>query len=147
LDVADTFDVGFFAATFFLAAVFAFVVDVVPVTDFLAVPRFAAVVDFFVDGADLGFPAKVFLVVAAGFFVVAVGFVAVFVDLTGFAAGRVVPVGFFPDLVAVVLDTGLEFSFDATAGLFLGASLTFPEGPLGRWKSPDSAPVVIARFS
>jgi len=146
-------DVGFLATTFFFAAAFAFVVDVAPVTDFLAVPRFAALVDFFVDGADLAFPARVFLVVAAGLLIV-VDFAPVLVDLTDFVAGLltvlVLPAaGFFPDLVVVVLETGLEFSLEASfaAGLFLGASLTFPEGPLGRWKSPDSAPVVMARFS
>jgi len=139
-------DVGFFATTFFFAAAFAFVVAVAPVTDFLAVPRLAALVDFFVDGVDLAFPASVFLVVAAGLLVVVVDFAPVLVDLTAFAAG-LVAAGFFADLVAVVLDTGLEFSLEAPAGLFLGASLTFPDGPLGRWKSPDSAPVVMARFS
>lgn len=88
----------------------------------------------------------------------------------GFAATTfflVVPVAVFAaGLVAglAVLDAGFEFcvqnrnasdnihrtiirtSLDAPAFAF-GASLTFPEGPLGRANTPFSAPVVIARFS
>lgn len=32
------------------------------------------------------------------------------------------------------------------AGLFLGASLTLPEGPFGRTKMPSFSPDAIARF-
>jgi len=41
-----------------------------------------------------------------------------------------------------VIHTSLE-----AEGLTLGASLTLPEGPLGRLKIPASAPVAMARFS
>jgi len=46
-----------------------------------------------------------------------------------------------------VVDGGFEFSFAADGLPVLGASLTFPDGPLGNINIPDSVPDAIARPS
>jgi len=165
--LATSFFVGetLFAGAF-LAAVLAFVVDEVPVTDFLAVPRLEGAVVFLGVVVVLAFVlATVFL--TAGFFtVVAFGFsVSAFFtgaflvveDLglavaalvvraldTGLVAGLVA--GFVvADLILVPdLEVGLFSLVAASVDLDLGASLTLPEGPLGRTKIPFSSPEVMA---
>jgi len=144
--------VAFLAAGVFLAAaVFAFAAVVVPVTAFFAAPRLLVAAVFFVVVAAFGFPASAFLAGAAAFLVVPADLAAV----VGLVAAADLEAGF---LVAVVpalgvafdvpLEAGLEFSFDSPLGaLVLGASLTLPEGPLGRKNMPPSAPEVIARLS
>jgi len=61
----------------------------------------------------------------------------------GFLAFAFTPVAF---LVVVVLGVGLVFSLADVASEVLGASLIFPEGPLGNENTFLSAPVLIARF-
>jgi len=156
------FDAATLFAGAFLAAVLAFVVDEVPVTDFLAVPRLEGAVVFFGVVVALGFGlATVFLTVGfftvvafdfsvsaffAGAFLVVedLGLVAAALVVraldTGLAAGLVVA-----DLGLVAdLEVGLFSLVAASVDLDLGASLTLPEGPLGRTKIPFSSPVVMA---
>jgi len=146
------FGLAFFVA--FLPAALAFVAAVVPVTAFLAGARllgavvFFAVV-FFAADAALALPARTFLgagagaldlVVAAAFFAGG-GLVAVLDAETGLAfaleAGLVLEAG-------LPLEAGLFSLDDVSTGLALGANLTLPDGPLGRTKTPFSAPVLIA---
>lgn len=104
---------------------------------------------FFVVAAALG--VAVFLVVVVGLLVLVVAFALVADDFAetfalvvlAFAVFfSVVVLGF--GLVAVFLAAGL-FSFaSASAALALGASLTRPEGPFGRTKTPFSLPVLSA---
>jgi len=139
----------------FLAAVFAFVVAVVPVAAFLAGARLDALVAFFIGA--LGFPASVFFAGAGAFFVEVVGFAVdafvvaeVFVLVGAFVAAPLVvdvlallaTVDFAGLAAALVFGTAFVSVFalvaglfslvaEASAGLVLGASLTRPEGPLG----------------
>jgi len=134
-----------------------------PITAFFTALLFAVV--FFLVGAD-------FLLVVAFFAVSFLTGAFVPAGLTFFAfvvvaralrlgAARVVtlPVGFFVGaLVAVALalvvtvfrtgflEWGIVFSL-AVSERDLGASLTLPEGPLGRRKIPFSLPELIARLS
>jgi hypothetical protein len=84
-------------------------------------------------------------VVAAGAFLVVVAFVVVVErDLVVFDAAVA---GFFvAEVVVFFVTAGLTASLVAGT-LFFGANLTFPDGPLGKWNRPDSAPEAIARFS
>jgi len=157
-DAGFAFEVGFLpalvaaalAATFF-SAVFAVDAFLAGAVDFVAgfLPGALAVVffavAFFGAGAAAFFVAAVVVfLVAAGFFAldtVAVAFVVVFLEgastfLTGafFTAA-----GFFAG-------TGFAFS-SSDADFFLGASLTLPEGPLGKAKMPAEAPEEMARLS
>jgi len=134
------------------------------ITDFFAAPLFAVV--FFLIGAD--FLLVAFFVVAASFLtgaLVAAGltffaFVVVARPL-GLGAARVVtlPASFLAVVLAIValalvvtafgvgfLEAGLVFSLTVSER-DLGASLTLPEGPLGRRKIPFSLPELIARLS
>lgn len=141
----------------FLLAALTLVVALVPVAAFFAAPRFEAVVVFLGVVDALGLPASVFLGPAAFFslaletavFLVAAAFLVVDVFFT-------VVADFLAGAALVVDVAGLEFyrggslvraiicgrdgltSLEALA--FLGASLTLPEGPLGRTKMPFSAP-------
>jgi len=138
------------AATFF-SAVFAVDAFLAGAADFaagflLAAPAvvfFGAV--FFGAGTAAAFFVAVVLVffVVAGFFALdaaAVAFVLAFLmGTSGFLAGAFFTTGFFAG-------TGFEFS-SSDVGFFLGASLTLPEGPLGKAKTPESAPDVMARLS
>ncbi len=145
---------AFFTGAFF-AATLAFAAGVAPVTAFFAAPRFAGALVFFVVAAALPLPASTFFgaaFFASTFFTAALG-------------AALATAGFFTDagLAAAVFDGGLLFykyhiSISPTnayhiihtsldAALTLGASLTLPDGPLGRRNIPPSAPVAIARFS
>jgi len=145
---------AFFADAFLAAAVLAFDALVVPVTAFFAGARLLATVIFFAGDLGLGLPARTFLAAA--------GFLGATLDLTAFFAVVVLGVvlatilgagGAFGLALVVTADLSLEagllgvglFSLDeVSAGLDLGANLTLPEGPLGRTKTPFSAPAVIA---
>jgi len=161
--------------TLLVAAALALAGAVVPVTAFLAVPRFERVVVFLVGAAF--FPASTFFgallaaaLAAAAFEALGSGFLsATFLEAAALAVATVF--AFVVALLAVVdlaavafvvaaftgraLGTGFGagtlaglFSFDAdvSTGLaFLGGSLTFPAGPLGSTKMPFSAPVAMAR--
>lgn len=131
-------EVSFFAGAFalFVAAIFAFAPAVEPVTAFFAGARLDAVVVFF-TGPALALPASVFFG-GAGFLAVGT-FAAAGFFLVG-------PVTVFVASLALVFEAGLEFSLAAPV-LTLGANLTLPEGPLGKTKTPFSAPTVIARFN
>jgi len=61
----------------------------------------------------------------------------------GFLTFAFTPVAF---LIVVVLGVGLAFSLAEVASEVLGASLIFPEGPLGNENTFLSAPVLIALF-
>lgn len=143
-------DAGF---VFFEAGLVVFAVDldlVLAAAAFAAVflASFFALVVFFVDGF---FAAAVFLVAAGAFFgavtdffVVAVLFVVV-LDLprAAFFAGAALVVS-----VVFFLDGGWAFSLASAATLGrLGASLTLPDGPLGKTNVSFSAPRVSARLS
>jgi len=141
-----------FFAVVFLAAVLALDAAVVPVIAFFGGARLLAAVAFFAGTAlALGLPARTFLGVAF----LAAGALGL-VELTAFLV-VVVLVALFDAGAAFVLfalvaaDLGLEaglFSLDdVSAGLTLGANLTLPDGPLGRTKTPFSAPVLIALAS
>jgi len=143
----------------FLAAVLALDAAVVPVVAFLAGARLAAVVVFLVDEGlvALVLPARTFLVEEAGFLaeVVALGLAAVVVFLAEVVALALavldLAAGFFTVaafglavVVVLALEAGL-FSLAAESFvLALGATLTLPERPLGRIKTPLSTPVVMA---
>jgi len=119
---------------FFFAGAFAFgatdLVLVAPVIDFLAGARFAAV--FFAGAAGL----VVFFEVVLAFFTgLAAGLAA------GFVAG--LDAAFFAGADGLV---GFAFSFAESEVLFLGASLTLPEGPFGRTNVPFSAPYAMERL-
>jgi len=150
-------EAGFFASpvTAFFAAPF-LVFD----TFFLVTGGFFAVVTFLVVavvffGAAGGFLA---VVEAAGFFVVVtlvvrtLGFVPPFtVCVVGFlVVAALVAAGLALEVVDLVvagfLVVGLVFSLAAPVRT-LGASFTFPEGPLGRTKMPFSLPWAMARLS
>jgi hypothetical protein len=147
LVVVDSFfdGAGFFADAFLLAAALALVVEVVPVTAFLAAPRLAGAVVFLVVVVlDFGL---VMVFFGAGFLaVLALGFsgsaflVLVFLvveDLGLVVAAFVVfglDIGLDVDLVVVAdlglvvdLDVGLFSLVAASVDLDLGASLTLPE--------------------
>jgi len=146
--------IAFLAVPFFVAAFLA--------TGFLAVVFFAvAVVVVFLAGAA-AFLTGAFLAAEEYFLAVVVlvlAAAAAVASALAFAIVRAV-VGFFAEagltavtlgLVAVVfatgfLVTGLVFSL-ASPARALGASLTFPEGPLGRLNTPFSLPEVMARLS
>jgi hypothetical protein len=139
-DAVFAFDAGLDA---FVAAAFAAV--------FLA-PVFALEVFFVVAAFAVGFLAVVVVFFfttgffAGAFFVV----VVLVVFLTGAAFLAVVPLAFVEAAGFFVVDdfltAGLEFSLLAEA-LTFGASLTFPEGPLGNTNVPFSAPLAMALFS
>jgi len=157
--VADFLEDGFVAPldagfVFFEAGLAVFVVDLDLV---LAAAAFAAVflaslfalVVFFVDGF---FAAAVFLVAAGAFFgaetdffVVAVLFpVALDLPRAAFFAGAALVVSVLLDF----LEGGWAFSLASAATLGrLGASLTLPDGPLGKINVSFSAPRVSARLS
>jgi len=152
--------VSFFGAALFagifLAADLAFDAAVVPVTAFLAGARLLAVVVFFA-GAALAlallartFLGAAFLIAGALALVELTAFFAV-VDLVALLGAGVAFVVFVLVAIALGLEEGLEaglFSLDdVSAGLTLGANLTLPEGPLGRTKTPLSAPVLMALAS
>jgi len=156
---------------FLAAAALTLVGALVPVTAFLAVPRFEGVVVFFAGAGFL--PARIFFgalaaaafetLVVSDFFSAFLGAtvltpaVAVFDFVTDFLETADLAATAFVEaaLAGRALVTGLGatafaglFSFDAevSAGLaFLGGSLTFPAGPLGKTKIPFSAPVAMAR--
>lgn len=165
--------VGFVAAFGFAAAVLALDAEP-PVTLFLAGARFAVVAGFLtavptgVAFFTAGF-AGAFLADTDGFagtFFAAVALVVVAAEDFDFVA-----VGFVRELAAEDFGVGLAFDLATTfvggfaagfatgfvAGLFslaavdsaglFGASLTFPERPLGSAKTPLSAPCEIALFS
>lgn len=132
-----------------------------PVRAFLAAPLLA-VVFFLVEGDFLG--TGDFFVATANFltgtFLRALGFLAVVVTgLTvftfvvvvralGLGVVRAVPLA--TDFLEValeesLLEAGIVFSLAVSEGVF-GASLTLPEGPLGRRKIPFTLPEVIARL-
>jgi len=145
--------VAFFGAFFagaFLLAVLAFDAAVVPVAAFFAGARLLAGVAFFAGAAlALALPARTFLGAALG-----LAFAGALGVLLAVEAALVV----FALVVAVletglaVLEAGLAATFEAglfsladvSTGLDLGANLTLPEGPLGRTKTPFSAPVLMA---
>jgi len=149
---ATAFFVVFFAVAFLLAAL-AFDAAVVPVTVFFAGARLLATVVFFA-GAALALPARTFLgagaldLVAA--FFTGAGLEALLVKETALAVFVLVVTALDLEagLVEASLEAGLEaglFSLDdVSAGLDLGANLTLPEGPLGRKKTPFSAPTLMA---
>lgn len=140
---------------FFVAAV-----DVdalaLPTTVFLVVAAAFFTGAFFAGAALVAFAGAAAL--AMGFFVVfAAGLVAVLdaVLLAGLVADldaglvAVLDAGLAADLEAglvAVFETGLEFSLESEA-LTLGASLTLPEGPLGRTNTLPSTPDEIALFN
>jgi len=145
------FGLAFFVA--FLPAALAFDAAVVPVTAFFTGARLLATV-FLAAGAALALLARTFLGGGALALTAVAAFLgggleAVLVAETGLAFALVAT-----GLVLLVLEAGLAagldleaglFSFDAvSAGLDLGANLTLPEGPLGRTKTPLSAPVLMA---
>jgi len=150
------FGLAFFVT--FLAAALAFDAAVVPVTAFFAGARLLATVVFFVAvffaaGAALALPARTFLgagagaldLVAAAAFFAGGGLEALLDTETGLT------VLVFAFVAVLVLERGLLdleaglFSLDdVSTGLDLGANLTLPEGPLGRTKTPFSAPVLMA---
>jgi len=144
---ATAFFVVFFVVAFLLAAL-AFDAAVVPVTVFFAGARLLATVVFFASAA-LALPARTFLEagaldLVAAFF--AGGLEALLVKET--ALGFVL-VDLERGLVEAdfKVEAGLEGLFsldDVSAGLDLGANLTLPEGPLGRKKTPFSAPTLMA---
>ena len=96
--------------------------------------------------------------VAVAFFLVT-GLAA---GLTAFSTTAFLAAGALVEVVALV-EAGLAFCKHVSKGLStkkdrrltslagadltLGASLTFPEGPLGNEKIPSSAPLAIARLS
>jgi len=128
----------FFAAAtgvsaFFLVAVAvdALVVVALDLATFVA----AAVVGFF---AVVGFNA---VEVALG---LADADLAVVDLVVGLAAG-LATVAVLVVAAFFTVFTGL-FSFDACEGLFLGASLTLPDIPFGRVKTPLSEPVLMERL-
>jgi len=141
-------DAGF---VFFETGLAVFVVDldlVLAAAAFAAVffTSFFALVVFFVDDF---FAAAVFLVAAGAFFGVVTDFFvvpalfAVVLDLprAAFFAGAAL-------VVSVVLAFGWAFSLASAATLGrLGASLTLPDGPLGKTNVSLSAPRVSARLS
>jgi len=144
-------DAGF---AFFEAGLTVFVVDLdldLAAAAFAAVflASFFALVVFFVDGF---FAAVVFLVdagaffgAATGFFVVAALFVVV-LDLP--RAAFFVGVALAASVVLPFLEGGWAFSLASVATLErLGASLTLPDGPLGKTNVSFSAPRVSARLS
>jgi len=169
---ASFFDGATLFAGAFRAATLAFVLDEVPVTDFLAAPRLEGATVFLgvVVVLDLGL-ATGFL--GIGFFTVGFGFSA-----SAFFAGALLVVeglalvvvalvvvalvvvalvvlaldaGLVADLVVVVdlglvadLEVGLFSLVAASVDLDLGANLTLPEGPLGRVKIPFCSPEVMA---
>jgi len=135
--LAVGFETAFFAATFFTSVfpdvVFLVFDATVVVLGFLVV----AVVAFLVVVVAVFFVGAAFLVAAAAAGLVA--FLAAGAAFFTAAAG----------LEAVLLVFGLAgfaFSF-AESVLTLGASLTLPDGPLGRKKEPASAPCEMARLS
>jgi len=145
---------AFFAGAFLLAAL-AFDAAVVPVAAFFAGARLLAGVAFFAGAAlALALPARTFLGAALGL----AGIPAFFAGALGVLLAVEVGLVVFALVVAVletglaVLEAGLEatlevglFSLaDVSTGLDLGANLTLPEGPLGRTKTPFSAPVLMA---
>ena len=157
--VALAFDLGLaaasFAATFFFSVVFAVTFfaagffETVAVVFFVAAAAFlgAAAGAFFVEVVAEAFfaagAADFFVAAAAGFLVVVafalaavVGFLA-----AGLAAGLVAAVGFF------TTPAGFVFSLVASDLLFLGASLTLPEGPFGNVKIPPFSPETMAALS
>lgn len=162
----DPFAAGFFAAAFLVAAPFAalaFAAADVPVTAFLAEPRFDGVVVFL--GAGLAFVAVAFLVVVA--FFAGAGLIAGFAFTAVLALDVEVleVVGLVVDLTAdfftgadflgatAVLGLGAALGWTAgllslaaatSAALALGVSFTRPDGPLGRRKISFSAPRVMA---
>jgi len=144
---------GFLASpiTVFLTAPLLVVVVFFVVTDFLA-----AVAFFVVAAAFLGAPGDFLVDVVVSLTVFALEVVRA-LALGGartvtldFLAGALAAGAF--DLVITVfavagfLAMGCVFSLVAS-GRDLGASLTLPEGPLGRRKMPFSLPDVIARLS
>jgi len=149
---------AFFATTFFVVVFFtgafllvALALDaaVVPVIAFFAGARLLAAVVFFA-GAALALPAGTFLV--AGALGLAVVVVVVFLADEGLAllvVGTVLALaapalGLEAGLIEGTLEAGLFSLADVSAGLDLGANLTLPEGPLGRTKTPFSAPALMA---
>jgi len=143
----------FFGAFFAGAFLAALALDgaIVPVAAFFAGARLLAGVGFFAGAAlALALPARTFLGAALDL----TGATAFFAGaLAALLVGEVALVVFA--LVAAVLETGLAaleagleaglFSLDdVSAALDLGANLTLPEGPLGRTKTPFSAPAVMA---
>jgi len=161
VDLAGGLETSFFvAATLFaggfLAAALAFVVDEVPVTDFLAAPRLEGAVVFLVVVVVLGFGlATAFL--GVGFLGVGLGFSAsaflvgaflVSEDL-GLAVVAFVVLGLDVGLVeatdlGLTLEAGLFSLVAASIDLDLGASLILPESPLGRAKIPFCSPETMA---
>jgi len=149
--LAAAFAAGAFLVGAFFAAALALAGAVVLVTVFFAAPRLLAVVVFFA-AVVFALPASAFLG-AGTFFAVDVLDVVVFLATTGFAAALDLVV---VDFVAGVFAFGFAAAaFGLAAGLFslaadvsgalaLGASLTRPEGPLGRTKTPFSVPVAKA---
>jgi len=131
--------VTFFAGTF-LAPITVFFAGARLTVFFFAGTALAALLAGTFLGADATFFAGSLEALLAAVFGTALGLEAGLVDLE---AGLV-------DLEAGLIDlgAGLEaglFSLDdASTGLDLGANLTLPESPLGRWKTPFSAPVLIA---
>jgi len=110
---------------------------------------FFALVVFFVDGF---FAAVVFLVAAGAFFGAATDFFAVAVlfvlvlDLprAAFFAGAAL----VASVLLAFLEGGWAFSLASAATLGrLGASLTLPDGPLGKTNISFSTPRMSARFS
>jgi len=150
---------SFFAGAAFLtgaffAAVLALDVAVVPVTAFFAGARLLAVVVFLVAAAlALGLPATTFLgagfLAAAGLALAGAAFLGAAALVVAFAAALGLAVEALAALglaaVALALEAGLfSLAAEDSAGLVFGASLTLPDGPLGRVNTPFSAPEVIA---
>jgi len=126
----------------FVAAAFAavFLVSFFALVTFFVVAGFFAVASFLVTaGAFFGAAADFFTPLSAGALVLLV--VAFFVG-----AALTVSVAFFADVP--FLDGGLVFSLASAEALGrLGASLTLPEGPLGKTNVSFSAPRVSAKLS
>jgi len=127
-----------------------------PVRAFLAA-LLLAVVFFLVEGDFLGtgdfFVATASFLRALGFLAVVVTGLTLFtlvVVVRALSLGVVRAVPLATDFLAVALEesfleAGIVFSLAVSEGVF-GASLTLPEGPLGRRKIPFTLPEVIARL-
>lgn len=143
------------AATFFFSVVFAEDAFLAGAADFAAGFLVGTPAVVFFGAAFFGAAAvAAFLVAAgvafceAGFFALdaVVGFFAA-VFLAGASAFLTGAGAFFAAGFTAAFFTGIGFEFSSSDAFFLGASLTFPEGPLGKAKIPAVTPDVIARLS